>query len=126
MYTSIDSNGEGMGRVYNNRLEVSLFYIVYIIVIAFFMVNIFVGFVIVTFQREGEQEYKNCELDTNQAEILFYLRLVTRVRFLKVLKNPQIPTKVKLQSRVQKGCSEYCLFKLYDVSFSTLCAQKCI
>jgi len=72
MYTSIDSNGEGMGRVYNNRLEVSLFYIVYIIVIAFFMVNIFVGFVIVTFQREGEQEYKNCELDTNQAEILFY------------------------------------------------------
>jgi len=35
-------------------------------VIAFFMVNIFVGFVIVTFQNEGEQEYKNCELDKNQ------------------------------------------------------------
>ena len=30
------------------------------------MVNIFVGFVIVTFQNEGEQEYKNCELDKNQ------------------------------------------------------------
>lgn len=29
------------------------------------MVNIFVGFVIVTFQHEGEQEYKNCELDKN-------------------------------------------------------------
>lgn len=67
MYTSIDSHGEGLGQVYNNRLEVSLFYIVYIIVIAFFMVNIFVGFVIVTFQREGEQEYKNCEIDKNQA-----------------------------------------------------------
>lgn len=42
------------------------YYIIYIIIIAFFMVNIFVGFVIVTFQNEGEQEYKNCELDKNQ------------------------------------------------------------
>ena len=30
------------------------------------MVNIFVGFVIVTFQNEGESAYKNCELDKNQ------------------------------------------------------------
>lgn len=33
------------------------------------MVNIFVGFVIVTFQNEGEQEYKNCELDKNQVNM---------------------------------------------------------
>jgi len=32
----------------------------------FFMVNIFVGFVIVTFQSEEESAYKNCELDKNQ------------------------------------------------------------
>ena len=38
-------------------------------VIAFFMVNIFVGFVIVTFQNEGEQEYRNCELDKNQVGV---------------------------------------------------------
>jgi len=44
---------------------VAIFYIIFIIIIAFFMVNIFVGFVIVTFQHEGEQEYKNCELDKN-------------------------------------------------------------
>ncbi|VDL76615.1 unnamed protein product [Nippostrongylus brasiliensis] len=30
------------------------------------MMNIFVGFVIVTFQNEGEREYENCELDKNQ------------------------------------------------------------
>lgn len=36
------------------------------------MVNIFVGFVIVTFQNEGEQEYKNCELDKNQVNRAFY------------------------------------------------------
>ena len=52
------------------RSGVSLFYISYIIVIAFFMMNIFVGFVIVTFQEQGEMEYKNCELDKNQRQCL--------------------------------------------------------
>ena len=67
MYTSIDSNGEGLGPIHNHRQTIAIFYFVYIIIIAFFMVNIFVGFVIVTFQKEGEQEYKNCELNKNQA-----------------------------------------------------------
>jgi hypothetical protein len=52
------------------RPGVSLFYISYIIVIAFFMMNIFVGFVIVTFQEQGEKEYNNCELDKNQRQCL--------------------------------------------------------
>lgn len=34
------------------------------------MMNIFVGFVIVTFQNEGEREYENCELDKNQVRKL--------------------------------------------------------
>lgn len=63
---SIDSNTEDEGPVHNYRQMVAVYYIIYIIIIAFFMVNIFVGFVIVTFQNEGEQEYKNCELDKNQ------------------------------------------------------------
>ena len=66
MHRSIDSYTENHGPVSNHRPAVALFYFIYIIVIAFFMVNIFVGFVIVTFQKEGEQEYKNCELDKNQ------------------------------------------------------------
>jgi len=66
MHRSIDSYAENHGPVSSHRPAVAVFYFVYIIVIAFFMVNIFVGFVIVTFQKEGEQEYKNCELDKNQ------------------------------------------------------------
>ncbi|KAF6033847.1 hypothetical protein EB796_007845 [Bugula neritina] len=65
LYESIDSFRSGHGPVYNSRKWVAIFYIIFIIIIAFFMVNIFVGFVIVTFQHEGEQEYKNCELDKN-------------------------------------------------------------
>lgn len=66
MNWSIDSNKEDHGPIHNFRPIVAAYYIIYIIIIAFFMVNIFVGFVIVTFQNEGEQEYKNCELDKNQ------------------------------------------------------------
>ena len=69
LYISIDSNEEGKGPIHNFRPGVAIFYFIFIIVIAFFMVNIFVGFVIVTFQNEGEQEYKNCELDKNQVSV---------------------------------------------------------
>ena len=66
LYVSIDSHTEDMGPMHNYRPMIACFYFIYIIIIAFFMVNIFVGFVIVTFQNEGEQEYRNCELDKNQ------------------------------------------------------------
>ena len=49
-----------------------MFFIAYIIVIAFFMVNIFVGFVILTFQSEGENEYKDIDLDKNQRKCIEY------------------------------------------------------
>ena len=69
MYKAIDSHSEGIGPIHDYRPAVAVFFFIYIIIIAFFMVNIFVGFVIVTFQNEGEQEYKNCELDKNQVSV---------------------------------------------------------
>lgn len=69
LYKAIDSNGENVGPIYNYRVEISIFFIIYIIIVAFFMMNIFVGFVIVTFQEQGEKEYKNCELDKNQVRV---------------------------------------------------------
>lgn len=74
---------EDVGPIYNHRVEISIFFIIYIIIIAFFMMNIFVGFVIVTFQEQGEQEYKNCELDKNQ-----------------VIYNALLPLKVKNTLRI--------------------------
>ena len=73
LYVSIDSNAEDIGPIHNFRAIVAVFYFIYIIIIAFFMVNIFVGFVIVTFQQEGESAYKNCELDKNQ--VFFFLSI---------------------------------------------------
>ncbi|CAH2260793.1 jg26204, partial [Pararge aegeria aegeria] len=78
--TSMDSNMENHGPVENSRPLVAFFYISYIIVIAFFMVNIFVGFVIVTFQKEGEQEFKDCELDKNQRNCIEFALKAKPVR----------------------------------------------
>nr|XP_032819302.1 voltage-dependent L-type calcium channel subunit alpha-1D-like [Petromyzon marinus] len=72
LYRAIDSSKEDIGPIYNNRVEMSVFFIIYIIIIAFFMMNIFVGFVIVTFQDQGEKEYRNCELDKNQRQCVEY------------------------------------------------------
>ncbi|KFU91148.1 Voltage-dependent L-type calcium channel subunit alpha-1S, partial [Chaetura pelagica] len=72
LYMAIDTNAEDTGPIYNYRVEIAMFFIIYIILIAFFMMNIFVGFVIVTFQEQGENEYKNCELDKNQRQCVQY------------------------------------------------------
>uniref|UniRef100_A0A8C3RMC7 Voltage-dependent L-type calcium channel subunit alpha n=1 Tax=Chelydra serpentina TaxID=8475 RepID=A0A8C3RMC7_CHESE len=72
LYKAIDTHTEDMGPIYNYRVEIAIFFIIYIILIAFFMMNIFVGFVIVTFQEQGESEYKNCELDKNQRQCVQY------------------------------------------------------
>ena len=68
LYKAIDSTKENKGPIYNNRRAVFVLFVAYIVVIAFFMVNIFVGFVIVTFQNEGENEFKNVDLDKNQVD----------------------------------------------------------
>ena len=66
LYKAVDANAINRGPIYNYRVEISIFFIIYIIIIAFFMMNIFVGFVIITFREQGEAEFKNCELNKNQ------------------------------------------------------------
>ncbi|CAH8488523.1 unnamed protein product [Schistosoma rodhaini] len=83
LYRSIDSNAEDHGPITNYRPIVAFFYITFIILIPFFMINIFVGFVIVTFQKEGEAEYKNCELNKNQRKCIEYaLKARPRRRYI--------------------------------------------
>ncbi|OUC43122.1 transporter, cation channel family protein [Trichinella nativa] len=83
LYVAIDSTEEDSGPVYNYRQAVAIFFIAYIVVIAFFMQNIFVGFVIITFQNEGEREYENCELDKNQRKCIdFTLNVKPQKRYV--------------------------------------------
>ncbi|XP_069795818.1 voltage-dependent L-type calcium channel subunit alpha-1D-like isoform X6 [Narcine bancroftii] len=115
LYKAIDSNGENIGPIYNNRVEISIFFIIYIIIIAFFMMNIFVGFVIVTFQEQGELEYKNCELDKNQRQCVEYaLKARPLRRYI-----PKNPYQYKFWYVVNSTGFEYIMFAL--IVLNTLC-----
>lgn len=80
------------------------------------MVNIFVGFVIVTFQNEGEQEYKNCELDKNQRNCIeFALKAKPVRRYI-----PKHRIQYKLWWFVTSQPFEYTIFVLIMVNTVTL------
>ncbi|XP_058807730.1 muscle calcium channel subunit alpha-1 isoform X4 [Phymastichus coffea] len=116
LYVSIDSNAEDKGPIYNFRPIVAAYYIIYIIIIAFFMVNIFVGFVIVTFQNEGEQEYKNCELDKNQRNCIeFALKAKPVRRYI-----PKHRIQYKVWWFVTSQPFEYTIFILIMINTVTL------
>ncbi|KAF5899153.1 voltage-dependent L-type calcium channel subunit alpha-1D-like, partial [Clarias magur] len=115
LYKAIDSNRENFGPIYNYRVEISIFFIVYIIVIAFFMMNIFVGFVIVTFQEQGEKEYRNCELDKNQRQCVEYaLKARPLRRYI-----PKNPYQYKFWYMVNSTAFEYIMFVL--IMLNTIC-----
>ncbi|XP_034056718.1 voltage-dependent L-type calcium channel subunit alpha-1C isoform X6 [Gymnodraco acuticeps] len=115
LYRAIDSHTEDVGPIYNYRVVISIFFIIYIIIIAFFMMNIFVGFVIVTFQEQGEQEYKNCELDKNQRQCVEYaLKARPLRRYI-----PKNPYQYKVWYVVNSTYFEYLMFTL--ILLNTIC-----
>ncbi|XP_062921741.1 calcium channel, voltage-dependent, L type, alpha 1S subunit, a isoform X1 [Mobula hypostoma] len=115
LYKAIDSHTEDMGPIYNYRVGISIFFIVYIILIAFFMMNIFVGFVIVTFQEQGETEYKNCELDKNQRQCVQYaLKARPLMRYI-----PKNPYQYRVWYVVTSSYFEYLMFAL--ILLNTIC-----
>ncbi|XP_038397848.1 voltage-dependent L-type calcium channel subunit alpha-1S isoform X1 [Canis lupus familiaris] len=115
LYQAIDSYKEDMGPVYNNRVEMAIFFIIYIILIAFFMMNIFVGFVIVTFQEQGETEYKNCELDKNQRQCVQYALKARPLRCY----IPKNPYQYQVWYVVTSSYFEYLMFAL--IMLNTIC-----
>nr|XP_046235859.1 dihydropyridine-sensitive L-type skeletal muscle calcium channel subunit alpha-1-like isoform X3 [Scatophagus argus] len=121
LYRAIDSNLEDKGPVYNNRVAISIFFIIYLILIAFFMMNIFVGFVIVTFQEQGEQEYKNCELDKNQRQCVQYALKARPLRCY----IPKNPYQYQVWYIVTSCYFEYLMFLLIMLNTMCLGMQHC-
>ncbi|XP_060109232.1 voltage-dependent L-type calcium channel subunit alpha-1F [Heteronotia binoei] len=119
LYRAIDANDENKGPIYNYRVEISIFFIVYIIIIAFFMMNIFVGFVIITFRAQGEQEYKNCELDKNQRQCVEYaLKAQPLRRYI-----PKNKYQYKVWYMVNSTGFEYIMFVLILLNTIALAVQ---
>ncbi|KAK2082797.1 Voltage-dependent L-type calcium channel subunit alpha-1F [Saguinus oedipus] len=119
LYKAIDAYAEDHGPIYNYRVEISVFFIVYIIIIAFFMMNIFVGFVIITFRAQGEQEYQNCELDKNQRQCVEYaLKAQPLRRYI-----PKNPHQYRVWAAVNSAAFEYLMFLLILLNTVALAMQ---
>lgn len=63
---SLDVTSENHGPKKSNKLDYSIFYIIYFVVFPFFFVNIFVALIIITFQEQGEASLAEAEVDKNQ------------------------------------------------------------
>ena len=63
---SVDVTEEDRGPSRSNRIEMSIFYVVYFVVFPFFFVNIFVALIIITFQEQGDKMMEECSLEKNE------------------------------------------------------------
>ncbi|XP_067834058.1 probable voltage-dependent R-type calcium channel subunit alpha-1E, partial [Heptranchias perlo] len=63
---SVDVTETDQGPSRGNRMEMSIFYIVYFVVFPFFFVNIFVALIIITFQEQGDKMLEESTLEKNE------------------------------------------------------------
>ncbi|XP_062419226.1 voltage-dependent R-type calcium channel subunit alpha-1E isoform X5 [Pungitius pungitius] len=63
---SVDVTEEDRGPSHGNRMEMSIFYVIYFVVFPFFFVNIFVALIIITFQEQGDKMMEECSLEKNE------------------------------------------------------------
>lgn len=65
---SVDVTEEDRGPSHGNRMEMSIFYVIYFVVFPFFFVNIFVALIIITFQEQGDKMMEECSLEKNEVK----------------------------------------------------------
>lgn len=66
---SVDVTEENHGPSRGNRMEMSIFYVIYFVVFPFFFVNIFVALIIITFQEQGDKMMEECNLEKNEVNV---------------------------------------------------------
>ena len=66
MTNMMDASEKDHGPIENANPALCIYIVVYLVVMSFFMINIFVGFVIVTFQEKGEKDNETSILDRNK------------------------------------------------------------
>ena len=89
MYLGMWTKGVGMAREPGSQPMVALFFIAYIVVCSFFILNLFVGVVITTYNREKEKLGKNFLLTENQKKWLEAKLLIIESKPKVYMKRPK-------------------------------------
>uniref|UniRef100_A0AAY4DNH3 Voltage-dependent calcium channel type A subunit alpha-1 n=1 Tax=Denticeps clupeoides TaxID=299321 RepID=A0AAY4DNH3_9TELE len=79
---SVDVTDEDRGPSRGNRMEMSIFYVVYFVVFPFFFVNIFVALIIITFQEQGDKMMEECSLEKNEGVYRFAISAKPLTRYM--------------------------------------------
>ena len=71
MYSGVNSRNPlndrtPLASILENNRQAAIFYILYMITMTFILLQLFVGFVIVTFQEVGVKTFRETKLDRNQ------------------------------------------------------------
>ena len=96
MYNGINSQKllesmRPLGTKLENSMASSLYFVLYMIVTTFILLQLFVGFVIVTFQEVGVTSYKETRMNRNQVfTVSIYIAIELGFFFLPCRKRPRV------------------------------------
>ncbi|KAL5266763.1 hypothetical protein ACHWQZ_G003966 [Mnemiopsis leidyi] len=102
MTNMMDASLKDHGPIENANPALCIYIVVYLVVMSFFMINIFVGFVIVTFQEKGEKDNETSILDRNKRSCI------------------EFSLKVKPQNKYIPNNEEGLRYKLWQVVSSSI------
>jgi len=89
MYLAMWSKGIGYTRVPHSNDYISLYFVIYIVVCAFFIINLFVGIVITTYNRQRERVGKDFMLTDEQKKWLDAKMLIIEANPKFYMKRPK-------------------------------------
>eukprot|EP00795_Rhopilema_esculentum_P010180 gene10180-18850_t len=72
MHRTIDATKIDQGPITNSNPQLCIYFIVFVIVFTFMIINIYVALIILTFQRQGERELTEGGLDRNQRDCIHF------------------------------------------------------
>lgn len=83
MYSGVNSHNPldtktPLASIMDHKREAAIYFILYMIIMTFILLQLFVGFVIVTFQEVGVKTFRKAKLDRNQVRVTTeFMHLVT-------------------------------------------------
>lgn len=73
LLNTIDAVGEDETMRRDNQPAAGVFLVLFMVLVAFFLLNLFIGFVIVTYQDAADEAFKGCVLDKGDRECVSYV-----------------------------------------------------
>ena len=68
LYNTIDATRDGDAMDIQHNPAAAIFLVIYMVIVAFFLLNLFIGFVIVTYQDASDDDFEGCVLDKGTFE----------------------------------------------------------